>query len=174
MQRAEEEAAAVLKAAVVPPTVAEWLARCIKEREARSRRPLKATTADDYRTLARLTINGTQFGNLPLPEVTRNDVDKWRWSGPPSTTKTQGGKAYELLVSVFKDAVLAGVIDATPCTFKGAGSPERKRDPEVISVAEAQTYLEAIEAPWARTALTLQITCGSGCAAVLWKTSFGC
>ncbi len=42
----------MLKAAVVPPTVAEWLARCIKERETRSRRSLKATTADNYRTLA--------------------------------------------------------------------------------------------------------------------------
>ncbi len=93
----------MLKAAVVPPTVAEWLARCITERETRSRRPLKATTADNYRTLARLTINGTRFGNLLVPEVTRDDVYRWRWSGPPSTTNTQGGKAYELIVSVSKD-----------------------------------------------------------------------
>ncbi len=92
-ERAEEKAAAVRQAMVTAPTVAEWLARGIKERETRSRRPLKATTADNYRTLARLTINGTDFGNLPLPKVTRDDVDKWRWSGPPSTTKTQGGKA---------------------------------------------------------------------------------
>ncbi len=56
--------------------------------------------------------------------------------------------------------VLAGVIDATPCTLKGAGSPERKRVPEVISVTEAQAYLDAVDVPWARAALTLQITCG--------------
>ncbi|GAB3817024.1 hypothetical protein GCM10028820_17270 [Tessaracoccus terricola] len=157
---AEEEALAAEQAALAGPTVSEWLERCINERQTRSRRPLKTTTADNYRTLARLTIQGTEFGDLLLTEVTRDDVYKWRWSGPPSTRATQGGKAYELVVSVFKDAVLAGLIDATPCTLKGAGSPERKRDPEVLTVSEAQQYLGSIDVPWAHAALTLQVTCG--------------
>lgn len=107
-----------------------------------------------------MTVNGTEFGDLPITQVTRRDVHKWRWKGPPRTTRTQGGKAYELMVSVFKDAVLAGVIEASPCTLQGAGSPERNRDPEVLSIAEVNEYLAAVTAPWARAALTLQVTCG--------------
>lgn len=33
------------------PSVAQWVQECIREREHRSRRPIKPTTADNYRKL---------------------------------------------------------------------------------------------------------------------------
>ncbi|MBB1513763.1 hypothetical protein H5399_14280 [Tessaracoccus sp. MC1627] len=59
-------------------------------------------------------------------------MDTWRWSDPPSRTRPQGGKAYELLVSAFDDAVVAELIESTPCTPRGAGAPDRAREPESV------------------------------------------
>lgn len=142
------------------PTVSEWVARCIEERQRRTRSPIKQTTADNYRKLARLNIDGTQLGDMRITQVKRTDVHSWRWSGPPSKTRTQGGKAYELLVSAFDDAVVAELIDVTPCTLRGAGSPDRAREPQSLSYEEVDRFLEAIDVPWAKAALTLQVTCG--------------
>lgn len=142
------------------PTVSEWIETCIVERQTRSRRPIKQTTADNYRKLARLNVTGTPLGGLRITEVRRANVHEWRWHGPPSRTRTQGAKAYELLVSVFDDAVVAELIETTPCTLRGAGSPERSREPESLSMDEVDRFLAAIEQPWARAALTIQVTCG--------------
>ncbi len=142
------------------PTVSQWMEICITERQARSRRPIKQTTADNYRKLARLNVHGTRLGNMRITEVKRADIHEWRWSGPPSRTRTQGPKSYELLVSVFDDAVVAEIIDTTPCTLRGAGSPERVREPESLSMEEVDRFLGAVQEPWARAALTLQVTCG--------------
>ncbi|MEO7587356.1 MAG: hypothetical protein ABIS84_04940, partial [Arachnia sp.] len=40
-------------------TVAEWTEQCIKARENRSRRPIRPTTADVYRKIARLTVTSS-------------------------------------------------------------------------------------------------------------------
>ncbi len=159
IQRQEAEARAAEEVAAVP-TVSEWLESCITERQIRSRRPIKQTTADNYRKLARLTIDGAELGRMRITDVNRSDVHAWRWSGPPSKTRTQGGKAYELLVSAFDDAVMAELINSTPCTLRGAGSPERAREPQSLSFAEVDRFLSCINEPWAKAALTLQVTCG--------------
>ncbi len=162
--RAEaEQAAAAAEAAEAMasvPTVSQWLERCIAARQNRTRRPIKQTTADNYRKLARLTLGGTKLGDMRVTDVRRADVDHWRWSGPPSKTRTQGGKAYELLVSAFDDAVVAELIDSTPCTLRGAGSPDRVREPESLSMDEVDSLLKVVREPWARAALTIQVTCG--------------
>lgn len=142
------------------PTVEQWTESCITERESRTRRPIKPTTADNYRKLARLNIRGSALGEMRITDVRRADVHEWRWQGPPSRTRTQGGKAYELLVSVFDDAVRAELIDTTPCTLRGAGAPDRARQPQSLSIEEVHRFLAAVEVPWAQAALTLQVTCG--------------
>ncbi|HSO70029.1 MAG TPA: tyrosine-type recombinase/integrase [Arachnia sp.] len=142
------------------PTVSEWLEQCIDERQKRTRRPIKQTTADNYRKLARLNLEGTALGSMRVTDVKRADVHAWRWNGPPSKTRTQGGKAYELLVSAFDDAVVAELIESTPCTLRGAGAPERAREPESLSLHEVDRFLAAVEEPWAKAALTIQVTCG--------------
>lgn len=159
---AEREAAEARAAEVFEdtPTVSEWIETCISERQTRSRRPIKQTTADNYRKLARLNVTGTPLGGMRITEVRRADVHEWRWHGPPSRTRTQGAKAYELLVSVFDNAVVAELIETTPCTLRGAGSPERSREPESLSMDEVDRFLAAVDQPWARAALTIQVTCG--------------
>ena len=156
-RRTAEAVAAVALASV--PTVTAWLETCIGERQHRSRRPIKQTTAD-YRKLARLNITGTELGDMRVTEVKRSHVHAWRWNGPPSKTRTQGGKAYELLVSAFDDAVMAELIEATPCTLRGAGAPDRAREPQSLSFAEVDQFLDSIKEPWAKAALTIQVTCG--------------
>lgn len=140
------------------PTVSEWIERCIQARASRSRRPLKPTTVDNYRKLTRLAIAPTALGALPVKDVTRDDVAAWR-EFLPATTRTQNGKAYELLVSVFADAVREGVIPASPATLRGAGTPERAREPQALTPAEVDAYLAATAPKW-RPALLLSVTCG--------------
>lgn len=65
---------------------------------------------------------------MPLKDVTRDDVSAWR-EALPSRMRTQNGKAYELLVSVFGDAVREGKIVVSPATLHGAGTPERAGSP---------------------------------------------
>lgn len=159
---AERQASAARAAETLAkvPTVSEWVEQCIQERQRRTRRPIKQTTADNYRKLAKLNLAGTELGDMRITEVKRADVHAWRWGGPPSKTRTQGGKAYELLVSAFDDAVVAELIDATPCTLRGAGSPDRAREPQVLSLEEVDRFLDAVDDQWARVALTIQVTCG--------------
>lgn len=133
---------------------------CIEARQRRTRRPIKPTTADNYLKLARLNLDGTELGEMRITEVQRFHVDTWRWHGPPSKTRTQGGKAYELLVSAFDDAIVADVIKSTPCTLRDAGSPERSREPMALTNKEVDRFLAAVDVPWAKVALTVQVTCG--------------
>ncbi len=94
---------------------------------------------------------------MPLKEVTRGDLAAWR-EALPTTTRTQNGKAYELLVSVFSDAVHEGRITASPATLRGAGTPERAREPQTMTATEINAYLDAADPKW-RVALLLSVTC---------------
>jgi integrase len=140
------------------PTVAEWVGKCIDARATRSRRPLKPTTVDNYRKLLRLSIEPTSLGSMPLTEVRREHVVAWR-EQLPKATRTQNGKAYELLVSMFSDAVTEGLIASSPATLRGAGTPERAREPQTMTPAEVNAYLDAAPPKW-RVALLLSVTCG--------------
>jgi len=138
-------------------TVAEWTEQCIKARENRSRQPIRPTTADVYRKIARLTVNSSPLGAMPVKDVTRDDMSTWR-EALPARTRTQNGKAYELLVSVFSDAVREGKIAASPATLRGAGTPERAREPHTMTATEINAYLDAADPKW-RVALLLSVTC---------------
>lgn len=49
----------------------------------RAFRPIKPITADNHRKLARLAINTSRLGAMPLKDVTRDDLAAWRealWS----------------------------------------------------------------------------------------------
>jgi len=73
-------------------TVAEWTEQCIKARENRSRQPIRPATADVYRKIARLTVNSSPLGAMPVKDVTRDDMSTWR-EALPARTRTQNGKA---------------------------------------------------------------------------------
>ena len=129
----------------------------MKARENRSRRPIRPTTADVYRKIARLTITSSPLGVMHLKDVTRDDMSAWR-EALSTTTRTQNGKAYELPVSVFGDAVREGKIAASPATLRGAGTPERAREPKTMTATEVNAYLNAADPKW-RVALLLSVTC---------------
>lgn len=93
-----------------------------------------------------------------MKQIRREDVVSWR-EALPKRTRTQNGKAYELLVSVFSDAVREGLIAASPATLRGAGTPERAREPQTMTPAEVNAYLDAAPRQW-RPALLLSVTCG--------------
>lgn len=97
-------------------------------------------TLDD---VAVLVSDLVEVGRMRVTEVKRSDVHAWRWNGPPGRTRTQGGKAYELLVSAFDDAVMAELVDSTPCTLRGAGSPGRAREPRSLPFTEVDRFLAA-------------------------------
>ena len=129
---------------------------CIQAREKRSRRPIRQTTADVSRKIARPTVNSSPLGSMVLKDVTRDDMSAWR-EALPDRTRTQNGKAYELLVSVFGDAVREGKIAASPATLRGAGTPERAREPKTMTATEINAYLDATDPKW-RVALLLSVT----------------
>ena len=140
------------------PTVGAFAHADVERRAKRARRPLKPTTADNYRKLLRLTLDGTRLAGMPLRDVTRADVEAWRYALPTST-ETQNGKAYELLVSVFREAVAADVLEVSPATLRGAGTPERHREPQTMTAAEVDAYLAAVTPAKWRPALLLSVTC---------------
>ena len=103
--------------------------------------------------IARLTVNSTPLGAMPLKNFTRDDMSTWR-EALPARTRTQNGKAYGLLVSVFGDAVREGNIAASPAMLRGAGTPTRAREPHTMTATEINAYLDAADPKW-RVALLL-------------------
>lgn len=138
------------------PTVHSYAVQCIDRRASRSRKPLAPTTVDNYRKLVRLTLDGTELGDMELTSASRADIAQWRWSLPATT---QSGKAYEFLVSVFKDAMRDELITSTPCTLQGAGAPERRREPQALSPSEVEALVAALPPQW-RLPILLSATCG--------------
>lgn len=56
--------------------------------------------------------------------------------------------------------VAAGNVGASPAPLKGAGAPDRARQPQSLSLEEVDRFLASVQIPWAKAALTLQVTCG--------------
>lgn len=82
----------------------------------------------------------------------------------PQQDANSRGKAYELLVSAFDDAVVAELIDSTPCTLRGAGSPDRVREPESLSMDEVTASSRSSESRGRerRSPSRSHAGCGSG------------
>lgn len=123
-------------------TVDEYFERVLKRRATRARKPLAATTVDLYRKQYRLEIADT-FGAMPVKDVTKTVVAAW-WD-EPTDKLSQKGKAYEMMRSVFKDAVDDELITKNPWAVAGAGKPAPKAKGVVLSPQELKAYLEAVK-----------------------------
>jgi len=119
---------------------------------------LKATTIDNYAKLLRLTVDDTPLSRLELATVARADVAEWRWVMPEERA-TLTWQAYSLLHSVFAEAVRAGLLETNPATLKGAGKPQRRREPQALTADQARAYLDAAPVKW-RAALLIMVTAG--------------
>ncbi|MET4157959.1 tyrosine-type recombinase/integrase [Agromyces sp. PvR057] len=81
---------------------------------------LRPTTLAEYRRLLAGPL--APLADLPLPSITRAVVEDWRTPLLMSGTRTQAARAYTLLSAIMGSAVDRGLIDASPCTIRGAAS----------------------------------------------------
>ena len=123
-------------------TVGEYVTKVIERRATRAREPLAPTTADLYRRDFRLRI-ADGLGGVLLAALSPATVADW-WDGLDTSTRTQNGRAYELLKSVMAEAVDDELIPRNPCRVRGAGKPRPSHEGEALTVDEVLAYLEAV------------------------------
>ncbi len=103
-------------------------------------RKLKPRTREHYGSLLREYVLPT-LGAVALEDITAARVRAWyavTATGKP-TTRTH---AYGLLRTILGTAQADGLIDANPCTIRGAGTAQRARKIQPATVAELQTIAE--------------------------------
>lgn len=152
-------AAAPESAAAAPVlTFDAYAEQCITRRQARARKPLRASTAALYRRLLRLELSPA-FGSVPVDQITPAQVKAWHMESTARDTPTQTGNAYMFLRSVFADAIHEEIIAKNPCRVKGAGKPERAREVIALSAEELTAYVAAAPERY-RLVLALAGWCG--------------
>lgn len=124
--RKDEETAPV-------PTVAQWLDKIINERSQRASKPLGPAWKAKLEQYVRDLIN-PHLGRVPIDQLTRARVEHWRYLPEITKTPTSAGHAYDFLRSAMSDALERDLIDKNPCVLKGAGRPEREREPHPLTL----------------------------------------
>lgn len=164
---AAEEAEAARQAAwAAVPTLDAWVETVIRRRAARSRKPLKETTAGLYRR--DWAARSGALGPVRLDELSEAMVKDWLAAMP--ATPTRNGRAYDLLKSVMGEAVEDGLVAVNPCRVRGAGKPAPAREGVALSAGELLAYLRAVPGH-RRVMLMVAGTCGlrSGELRGLWR-----
>ena len=142
-----------------PQTFSEFAETCIVNRMNRPVKPLRASTAENYRKQLRLELNPA-FGDKQINEITEGDVNAWHKASTAKRHPTQTANAYLFLSSVMREAVEARIIDANPCRVPGAkGKPAPRHEPESLSAVELRDYLKAVPEQY-RVALMVAAFCG--------------
>ena len=121
------------------PVVAAYAEQWLVRRRVRGR-PLAPRTVALYRTLLRAHVL-PELGDVPLAALTRPQVKAWYDAVEADRGRMAAAKSYRLLRAVLVTAVEDGLLDATPCTLRGAGdewSPERPvlTVPQVLALAD--------------------------------------
>lgn len=124
------------------PTLNAYAETVIGRRMRRQRKPLRQSTADNYRKLLRLTVEDS-IGKRRLNEITERVVQRWH-DALPDGKPTQNGNAYNLIHSIMADAADERLIPANPVRIKGAGKPAPKRRGIALTMSELLAYLDAI------------------------------
>ncbi len=140
------------------PTFNEYAEQCIQDRLNRPVKPLRESTASNYRKQMRLELTPA-FGSKRIDWITERDVNAWHKKSSAKKHPTQTANAYLFLCSVMNDAVNAGIISSSPCKVPGAnGKPAPKHEAETLTIAELHDYLEAVPAGY-RLPLMLAAFC---------------
>lgn len=143
----------------VVPTFAEFAESCIVNRMNRPVKPLRVSTAENYRKQLRLELNPV-FGDMRLDQITEGDVNAWHKASSARQRPTQTANAYLFMNSVMREAVEAKIIPTNPCRVPGAkGKPAPKHEPESLTVTELRTYLAAVPEQY-RVVLMVAGLCG--------------
>ena len=144
---------------VKPVMFAEFAENCIVNRMNRPVKPLRRSTADNYRKQLRLELLPA-FGDQRVDEITEGDVNAWHKASSAKGHPTQTANAYLFLNSVMNEAVAARIIDSNPCRVPGAkGKPAPKHEAEALSAEELRDYLKAVPKQY-RVPLMVAAVCG--------------
>lgn len=137
----------------------EFAESCIVNRMSRPVKPLRASTAENYRKQLRLELLPA-FGTKRIDEISEGDVNAWHKASSAKGHPTQTANAYLFLNSVMNEAVEARIIDSNPCRVPGAkGKPAPKHEAEALTAAELRDYLKAVPEQY-RVPLMVAALCG--------------
>jgi integrase len=109
-----------------PPRLDQYAEEWLRRRRVRGR-PLAPGTVALYETLLRVHVLPV-LGCVLLTDLTRAGVHAWYDALVDTRGPMVAAKSYRLLRAVLATAVEEGLLEATPCTVRGAGhewSPER-------------------------------------------------
>jgi integrase len=116
-----------------------------------ARHDLRPSTRRSYQTaLDRHLV--PWFGDMPIDEVTVQDVRAW-FASYGDQTPTARFHAYAVLTSVMGQALDDELIEKNPCRVKSGGRAKVKREPEVLTLPELLALADAM--PEHHRALTL-------------------
>jgi integrase len=104
-------------------------------------RKLKPTTYAHYRTILDRFLLPT-FGETDLTEITADDVRNWHAVLP--TGETYKAHAYGLLRTILRTAMDDGLIKASPCVIRGAGTARTEHETKLPTQAELAKLVEAM------------------------------
>jgi integrase len=133
----------------------EYAAAWLRRRRVRGR-PLAPGTVALYETLLRVHVLPA-LGRTPLERLTRAGVREWYDALAETRGPMVAAKSYRLLRAVMVTAVEDGLLEATPCTLRGAGdewSPERP----VLSVEQVLALADEVPGRY-RAAILLAAFC---------------
>lgn len=137
------------------PTLAAFADDWLRRRLVRGR-PLAPGTVALYRTLLRSHVLPA-LGGVPVADLTRPQVRHWYDGLVDARSPMVAAKSYRLLRAMLFTAVEEGLLEATPCTLRGAGdewSPERP----VLTVEQVLAVADAV-GPRYRAAVLLAALC---------------
>lgn len=121
-------------------------------------RNVKPGTRIEYKRIKTRLIADT-LGKLALKTISPDMVRAW-YATLGTGTPTRNSHAYSLLHSIMATAVGDQLIPANPCHIARAMSPQRKREPNILTVNEVAAVADAIEPPRLRCFVLLAAWCG--------------
>src|SRR6266536_4678149 len=117
-----------------PLTLSEYAERWLAERDLRPR------TASHYRRILERFLLPT-LGDMPLPKITPETVRTWH--ARIVTGPVYRAHAYNLLRTITRTAAEDGLIPASPCMIRKAGTAKRTRKIKLATLNELALVVEA-------------------------------
>ena len=128
------------------PTFRAFAESWISDREtgAIGNRAMKPRTAQEYRSLLKRTVYPS-IGNKTLDAITETDIERWHRKQQARKTPTQTARAYDLMRTIFTQAIKRKHIMFNPCQIDGAGSEGKsKHQPEVVTPEQIESLADSI------------------------------
>lgn len=150
-------------------TLGEYASRWMDVRRNRRGEPLRARTRAEYERMLRLP-NPSKPGDkggplaplavLPLRSLTADKVTRWYQEQIATGSQTQTARAYGLLASITKTAVLQKALAEPVCQIRGGGNATTGKRVEPPTPAELQRIVDEIT-PSFRAAVVIAAWAGT-------------